>query len=273
MAQNGWIDTTDDETAEALKTRLDALCLVPISKERGSTLASYNGVASLRQSQTVTTVEYRGLTRAAAEKLVALAKDDTTTVVYYAERKATGASGYLAYGIRSGTLLEVSASRTSEAAGWAARFATTEFGCDAGSGWSTTRPTSATGGTVVSVTSELELHYYSTNTRAEPEVTRTTTTVTEHSLLTAAEADALMVPTANMVTRYAGFTFEDGDSSKAQEKMYLQVGTRSSPEKSYTDEIYGWTVRVTHTEIALRYTIWDGDEAKGYGWVTDDSVV
>jgi hypothetical protein len=246
-----WTELKTDETAEELKTRI-ASSWVEISKDSGSTISSYNGKAPLRQVQSQTVGEYRGLSQEAAEKLVELANDGTTTVVYYSSRYATGAAGFLACGVRSGTVVAVSASRVSEAKGWSARLTTTNYDVTAGDGWSTTRPTGATDGTIVSKRSDVTRYYNPSGGFAKATVT--TTTVTEYSLLTLDEANDKLSSSNSIQTNwfyhsYTGYSYNASTSAwssySAQCQIFWQSGTKVSSEMSYVDETYGWTVRVT----------------------------
>ncbi len=145
----GWIDKQTGETAAQLKTRLGGLSdFFKISRNGGSTIAySANGLI-LRQREETVVEECRGLTEAAAELLKGLESDNTETVIYY---KAVGENGeYATVGIIVGTKVVVSSRRANEAAGWTANITTTTMGPEAATGWTTTRPSTATSTGVVS---------------------------------------------------------------------------------------------------------------------------
>ena len=145
----GWIDKQTGETAQQLLTRLTALGdYVSTSRHGGSSIAySANGLI-LRQREQENIKEIRGITEAAATLLEDLKTDNTQSQSYY---KAIGDNGeYAVVGLTIGTKVEVNSGRANEGGAWTATITEKTYTAEDASGWTTTRPSTATTTGIVS---------------------------------------------------------------------------------------------------------------------------
>ena len=247
------IDTETETTASILRAALVSEGhSVLISKQTGSSIIAHNGATPLKQRETVTVVEFRALTQAAAEKLVELAVDNTSSVVYYAKRASGGTSQtYIAAAAKSGTVVNVNAIRHNESGGWTVRETTTQYSAE-GTGWSDTKPSTATTGIVVSKTKSSIYTQYEGGVKKQD----VTTTVTEYQFLTKAEAESLCTSSNSMTTYRPSYAATrqvyNSSNNTWVSQSYIgyytyMAGTIKTSVMRYIDEANGWSV--TQTEV------------------------
>ena len=251
-----WIDTTSSETAANLETRLKGLnAEVPLTSHAPTSIAySANGLI-LRQRESVTVSEFRGLTKAAADKLATRSDDTTTTTIHYKAISESG--GYAAVAITTGSKTDYVPSRANEADGWHVTKTVTVYSAAAATGWSTTRPTAATSGIVVSEDADKQ---FLANSLGTSIFQNTSTVVKEYPFLTYAEAQAKVAAekqagsrvydvqvatawsTAEGVTAWKNVTVRGGSPTSQKH------GTDKVPTLRYDGPERGWVVTVTETE-------------------------
>lgn len=254
MAQ-GWRDADAGVTAAtfAATLRSENLCVV-VSEETASQILMHNGAAPLKQVQTIVTEEYRGLTYAAANQLLGLQSDGTTMTIYYAQRESSdgGVAQYVAAAARTGSTVNVTTSRVSDAANYNVRVTTTTYSADGGADWTTTRPSASSSGVTVSKTKRTIITQYPSGVKAQ----EVTTTVVEYPFLTQSEANTLCTSSNSMSASRSAYTatrtvYTATNSSVAQTYTgyyTFYVGTIVSSTMRYIDEANGWTVTKT-TEV------------------------
>jgi len=243
-----WIDTTTGETASTLKTRLEAAgARVNLSAEKPFVILSHDGANPLKETQTVETWEYRGLTEAAAKLLTKLSDDNTETVIYYAKRRTSNVlyqEQYLACATKSGTKLDIVAFRADESGKWVARATSVTYGAS-GTGWNNIRPEASETGIVVSQSSRTTaMEYGYDNTIVGYKQQTITTTVREYPFLTQEEKNTLC--TSSDGTSLAEITYYDTEQTLHYFKY--KVGTVVDAQARYIDEANGWIVTKT-TEV------------------------
>lgn len=253
-----WQDTTSSETAAQLRARLVADgFFVNISDETGSVILYHNGSSPLKQGERNTCGEYRGLTEAAARKLVDLTSDDSTTVIYYAQKASGGAGNgkYVACAAKSGSVTTYKAVRNGESLEWICRVSTVTYSAT-GTGWSTTKPSDASTGIEVSKTKTTWGVPYGNGLVA---LQHKTVTETEYQFLTYNEAVAICTSSDTTITTnhtYTGLkmvytaTNPAGVSRNYTWNYTTQAGTNVSATMKYVDEVRGWTVNKTTTVIS-----------------------
>ena len=248
----GWIDrASNNETAAALKTRLENLgAYVPLTHTPSASTIAYaaNGLI-LRQVQSVTVGEYRGLTQAAAEKLASLSSDNTNTTIYYKGIGKSPYSEYAACGVTTGTKTDYVASRANEAEAWKVTRTETVYSAGATNGWSTTRPTTATTSGIVTGHSSSSSYLFAYN--GSPIYSTETSTTTEFRFLTKAEAESKVSQNNTNNTqmgrwRYGSSTFY----------AYTWKGTVKSATSRYIDSDNGYTVTVTEKTLSASGNNW-----------------
>ena len=246
----GWRELGSGETnAATLRSALvaEGFC-VEISKETGSAIVYHNGATPLKQTETVTVVEFRGLAPETAKKLVELENDGSTTAVLYSRRStaSAGTSQYVAAVVRSGSVVKVTAQRSNDSGGWCVRETTTIYGY-IGTGWTATRPTdSSTTGTVISKAEKAIATPYDGGVKTQT----VTETVTEYQFLTYAEATALCSSSNTMLATRAPYTYTrtvDGVARACVGYYTYLHGAVTGSVMRYIDEVNGWTVTKTTT--------------------------
>lgn len=248
---------TNETTAALLRAGLVAENFsVAISKTTGSSIIAHNGASPLKQTETVTVVEFRALTQAAAERLVGLAANGVTTTIYYAKRASGGtAQTYIACAAKNGAAVNVQAVRHNESGGWTVRETTTQYGAS-GSGWSASKPSDATTGIVVSKTVGAVATQYETGVKVQ----RVTTTVTEYQFLSKSEAEALCTASNSMTATRQSYTATRQVYNSANNTWVAQSytgyftylhGTVTSSVMRYIDEANGWSVTKTTVETGV----------------------
>nr|AIF26370.1 hypothetical protein [uncultured bacterium fosmid pJB16B1] len=245
------------ETAEHLLARLQTAA-VDVEVETGcntSTSVAYsaNGLI-LRQRETVTTTEYRGLTKASAKLLEDLDSDNTTTAIWY---KQIGNSGdYATVAITTGTRVDYVPSRVDEGDCWQVVKTETDYGAAATSGWTTTRPTVSSNGIVVSQSSSKTFLSYALGGAV---FQNETVVVKEYPFLNYSEAVSKVIDetaagsilrdeklatqwsTTEGITAWKNVTVRGGSSSSSEQ------GTDKVPTMRYDGPERGWVVTVTET--------------------------
>lgn len=239
-----WIDKLTGENASALATRLAGLKDEISTSSRTSKSIAYsaNGLI-IRQQETVTTVEYRGLTKAAADLLCTLGSDTTTSTVYY--KQIGTSSEYAAVGITSGTKTEYSATRANEANGWTVTKTTQTFGAANANGWTTTRPSGSTT-TGIQISKDLRKSFVFVFDGDQFQSSQQTT-VTEYRFLTSAEADTLIANNSSNNVQMKTFIHYNNELKIYDAWSSAQKGTNKSASKRYVDAANGYTVTVTET--------------------------
>lgn len=247
----GWRDLdpglTPAQFAATLKS--EGLC-VTVSEETASQILAHNGSTPLKQKQVVVVEEYRGLTYDAAHALLGLEDDSSTSTVYYAQRTTStgGTAQYIAVAARTGSVVNVTTSRISEAGEYRVRTTTTTYSAS-GSGWSTTRPSASSTGVTISKSKRPILTTYPGGSKSQT----VTTTVVEYPFLTQAEATNLLSSSNSMVAHngtYSAirtvYTSSNTSTSQAYTGTYTYyVGTIVNSVMRYIDEVNGWTVTKT----------------------------
>jgi len=247
------------ETAEHLLARLQTAA-VDVEVETGcntSTSVAYsaNGLI-LRQRETVTTTEYRGLTKAAAKLLEGLDSDNTTTAIWY---KQIGDSGdYASVSITTGTRVDYVPSRVDEGDCWQVVKTETDYGAAATDGWTTTRPTVSSTGIVVSESTNKTFICY--DAFGNGIFQNEKTVIREYPFLTYAEATDKVsdqiaagsrVYDVRIVTEWSS-----SEGIKAYKNVTVRGGTPAStnhgidkvPSIRYDGPERRWVVTVTETE-------------------------
>lgn len=250
-----WIDTTSSETAANLETRLKGLnAEVPLTSHAPTSIAySANGLI-LRQKESVTVSEFRSLTKAAADKLATRSSDSTTTTIYYKQIAESGE--YAAVAITTGSKTDYVPSRANEADGWHVTKTVTVYSAAAATGWSTTRPTVATTGIIVSEDADKQ---FLANSLGTSIYQNTSTVVKEYPFLTYAEAHAKVASekaagsrvydeqvatawsTSEGITAWKNVTVRGGKTGSQSH------GTDKVPTMRYDGPERGWVVTVTET--------------------------
>ena len=251
------INPTTETTAALLRSALVSEGYdVAISKTTGSSIIAHNGATPLKQIETVTVVEFRALTQAAAEMLVGLAADNVTSAIFYAKRASGGtAQTYIAYAAKSGSTVNVQAIRHNESGGWTVRETTTQYSAE-GDGWSTTKPSDATAGIVISKTKGSIYTQYEAGVKVQD----VTTTVTEYQFLSKSEAENLCTSSNTMTATRTSYAAARQVYNSANNTWVAQSyigyytylhGTVTSSVMRYIDEANGWTVTKTTVETGL----------------------
>ena len=251
-----WIDTTATETAANLETRLRQLnAEVPLTSHAPTSIAYAANGLILRQKESVTVSEFRSLTQAAADKLATRSSDTTTTTIYY---KAIAESGeYAAAAITTGSKTEYVPSRANEADGWHVTKTVTDYSAAAVTGWSTTRPTVATTGIIISEDADKQ---FLANSLGTPIFQNTTTVVKEYPFLTYAEAHAKVASEkaagSRVYDEQVATSWSTSEGITAWKNVTVRGGTTGSqshgvdkvPTMRYDGPERGWVVTVTETE-------------------------
>lgn len=251
-----WIDTTSSETAANLETRLQGLnAEVPLTSHAPTSIAYSAHGLILRQKESVTVSEFRSLTQAAADKLATRSSDSTTTTVYYKQISESGE--YAAVAITTGSKTDYVPSRANEADGWHVTKTVTDYSAAAATGWSTTRPTVATTGIIVS--EDADVQFLAAGALGERIFQHTSTVVREYPFLTYDDAqdkvsnekaagsrvyDEKVVTswsTTEGVTTFKFVTVRGGTSGSQSH------GTDKVPTMRYDGPERGWVVTVTET--------------------------
>lgn len=232
------ITSPGTESAADFLARLQGAGLeIKTGEQIGIAIAYSANSLILRQKQTKTDYEYRGLDQSAAEKLATLSSDTTTTTVYY---KSFGSNGDCAVvGIPTGTKIDYIATRDGESRMWSVRKTVDEYAVASSSGWSTTRPANSGNGVILSKNSVGTIVARVTsgsNTYAL--VSIESTTVTRYRFRTYTEANTLVSNNTYDNTRYA-------DVSKYSVHAFVLDGSQKSAHMQYVDGDYGFTVDVT----------------------------
>lgn len=247
-----WRDLKPTETTAAIlrAALVSEGYAVAISKTPGSVIIAHNGATPLRQRETVTVVEFRALTQAAAEKLSGLSEDNVSSVIYYAKRASGGtALTYIACAAKSGVAVIAQAVRHNESGGWTVRETTTEYSA-VGTGWSAEKPSDATAGIVTSKTKGSTYTQYETGVKIQD----VTTTVTEYQFLTQSEAEALCTSANTMTATRVAYAAARQVYNSANNTWTAQSytgyytymhGLITSSVSRYIDEVYGWSVTKT----------------------------
>lgn len=209
---------------------------------------SANGL-TLRQKETVTTTEYRGLTKAAAQQLEDLetaASDTTASVTYYHQIGDT--SDYATVSLMTGGKVDYVPRREDEGDAWTCVKTETAYeavGAGTGSGWTTTRPSGAAS-TGVQISKDMRKTWIWSNFYAVE-----TTTVTEYRYLTLSEANAKVSDNTSNNVQMHTYTASSGLAW-----CYAQAGTAKTAAARYVDAENGYTVTVTQTDYS----------GEGSGW-------
>lgn len=238
----GWIGNNTGETATNFVTRLQGLNdYIKTTIRVGSTIAySANGLI-LRQKESETTTEIRGITESAAELLKGLESDTTTTAIYY---KAVGDNGeYAVVGLLNGTRTTVTGGRANEAGGWRVTISSVTYSAGDADGWSTTRPSTATSvGIVVDYkqTSVRQFNLASASGIFKVLYENAATTTREFQFLTESEANAkvLAANTYNEGGCIVAKVTAAGQTAQAIVKNY----TVKKAFARYVSVERGWTV-------------------------------
>ena len=245
----GWIASAGSTLPAA------GTCDVKTSKQSTTTiLFCKSGQTTIRQKETETVTEYRGLDADSAQAKVAGGSDSTTQTTYY----ATFGSEDHSITVTTGTKTDVSAHRANEAAGWNVTVREVTYTVEGlnTSTWKTSRVVSG-GGTSRTVS----VNVSSTHVRTYLDValySTKTVTVTEHPGLSQTEAGNLAASIANQTSvaekvmrclaqSYVNGQWIDGSFAWAS----LHVGTiayatsrKVSDDEGYTVtgtvEVYGW---------------------------------
>lgn len=251
-----WIDTTQAETPENLETRLKGLnAEVPLTSHAPTSIAYSANDLILRQKESVTVSEFRALTQAAAEKLATQSSDSTTTTIYY---KAISESGeYAAVAITTGSKTDYVPSRANEAEGWHVTKTVTVYSAAAATGWSTTRPTVATSGIIIS--EEAEKQFVANDAFGGQSFQNMSTVVKEYPFLTyteahnkvaAEKASGSRVYDIQVVTSWStvgGVQATRNVTIRAGGSGAKSQGTDKVPTMRFDGPERGWVVTVTET--------------------------
>lgn len=247
-------DTTSSETAAQLEARLaTAGVKVVVASDVGVSVAySANGLI-LRAREEVVNTEYRGLTQAAAEKLLTLYSNSVTTVIYY-KRIGTG-DEYAAVGVSSGSKSEYSMTRVGDSLAFVVTRVDTTYSAADTSGWSTTRPSSSGTGVVTSK-SKRSSRVYTYN--GDPLYSFQEDQTTEYRFLSQSEAASKVSSEASdtvMNVTYKHNTTVEGQTIIGA-SVVVQVGTRKVPTMRYIDADHGFAVTVNQTTYSASGTNW-----------------
>lgn len=249
-----FIDTTSGETAAALETRIvNEKQKVFVSKNSGISLAySANGLV-LRQKEDVETHEYRGLSQAAAVKLLSLASNAVTSTIYY---KAIGSNGDVAaVGIQTGTVVDLTVSRDGDSGVFTVTRVDTTYSAASTAGWDTTRPASSSTGVVTSK-SKRSNRVYTYNGDSIYSYQETTTT--EYRFLTQAEAASKVSAETSDSVGYTTYKHDAtvSGSTIVGATVAVQTGTTKTASSRYVDADRGFTVTVNATTYTASGTNW-----------------
>lgn len=229
------------ETAENFKSRMvNAGNETIISNHRSSSIAYAGNSLMMRQAQEETSYEYRGLTEAAAKKLVGLTTFGASKIIYY--HSVGNAGDAVAIGISVGTDSEYRMARVGDSNAFTVtRRDMVWTASPVGSGWTTTRPASSGSGVTVSLsgTSQMvwavnisgTMHMFNHRQKVE---------VVQYRFRTKGEADTLVTNNTSDNTTYQSYRY-----GSTGFYGYAPTGTVKSATARYVDADSQYTVDVT----------------------------
>ncbi len=211
-------------------------CDVKVSKQSSSTiLFCKTGQTTIRQKETETVTEYRGLDEASANTKVGVT-DGTSQTTYYATLGGDDHS----ITVTTGTITKKSARRANEARGWTLTVREVTYsveGLDT-TVWKTSRTLTATSEIVVSV--EKTTSYVFSMDGNVLMSKRTTTVKEKRHFSTQALANAAYTASGHSYKEYKCGT-------NVVKKCTIPYGTERSVSVTFVSAEEGWTARATET--------------------------
>lgn len=246
------IDTTTTETASNLESRIAGLnAKIVVASNVGSTVAySANGLI-LRSKESVVTTEYRGLTKAAAEKLLTLSDNDVSTTIYY--KKIGSGDEYAAVGVSVGLKSDYTMSRVNDSNTFVVTRVDTTYSAADDGGWSSVRPSSS--GTGV-VTSKSKRSSHVCDFDGDALYSYQEDTTTEFRFLTQSEAVQKVAAEASDTVTETMFKHDIEYQGQTMVGFWIKVqtGTRKVAAARYVDADHGFTVTVNQTTLTASGT-------------------